>query len=66
MLFDAHTHLDFEKFSDEERAALAAEIEASELGYIIDVADCVSSARQAQRSTTAVVFTYTWTRPSTT
>ena len=47
MLFDAHTHLNFEKFTDEERMALAAEIEASELGYIIDVADCVSSAKQA-------------------
>lgn len=47
MTFDAHTHLNFEKFSDEERRTLAAEIEASELGYIIDVADCVSSARQA-------------------
>lgn len=47
MLFDAHTHLNFEKFSDEERKKIAEEIEASELGYIIDVADCVSSAKQA-------------------
>lgn len=49
MLFDAHTHLNFEKLSDEDRKALAEEIEASELGYIIDVADCVSSAEQALR-----------------
>lgn len=47
MIFDAHTHLNFEKFSDEERRKLAAEIEASELGYIIDVADCVNGAEQA-------------------
>ncbi len=47
MLFDAHTHLNFEKYTDEERAELAAEIEASELGYIIDVADCVAGAKQA-------------------
>ena len=47
MLFDAHTHLDFGKFSDDERRTLAEEIAASDLGYIIDVADCVSSARQA-------------------
>lgn len=47
MIFDAHTHLNFEKFTDEERKALADEIEASELGYIIDVADCVRSAEQA-------------------
>ena len=47
MLFDAHTHLNFEKYTDEERSALAQEIEASELGYIIDVADCVRGAEQA-------------------
>lgn len=47
MLFDAHTHLNFEKLSDGERRILAAEIEESQLGYIIDVADCVSSAKQA-------------------
>ena len=49
MLFDAHTHLNFEKLTEEERRALAHEIEESELGYIIDVADCVSSAGQALR-----------------
>ena len=47
MLFDAHTHLNFEKYTEEERRALAAEIEASELACIIDVADCVTSAKQA-------------------
>ena len=47
MLFDAHTHLNFEKYTDDERRALAAEIEASELAFIIDVADCVDSAVQA-------------------
>ncbi len=46
MLFDAHTHLNFEKYTEEERRALAAEIEASELDCIIDVADCVTSAKQ--------------------
>ena len=49
MIFDAHTHLNFEKFTDEERRELAAEIEASELGCIIDVADCVRGAEQALR-----------------
>lgn len=47
MLFDAHTHLDFEKYTDEERRSLAAGIEASEVAFIIDVADCIDSARQA-------------------
>ena len=47
MLFDAHTHLNFEKYTEEERRILAEEIEGSELGFIIDVADCVDSAKQA-------------------
>ena len=47
MLFDAHTHLNFEKYTDEERKELASGIETSEVGFIVDVADCVDSARQA-------------------
>ena len=47
MLFDAHTHLNFEQFSDEERLGLAREIEASDLSCIIDVGDCVESSEQA-------------------
>ena len=49
MLFDAHTHLNFEKYTDEERRRIAAEIEESDVGYIIDVADCVDAARLALR-----------------
>ena len=49
MLFDAHTHLNFEKYTEEERRGIAAEIEASDVAYIIDVADCVESAEQALR-----------------
>ena len=47
MLFDAHTHLNFEKYTEEERRGLASEIETSDVAYIIDVADCVGSAVQA-------------------
>jgi TatD DNase family protein len=47
MLFDAHTHLNFEKYTDEERRQIASEIEASEVGFIIDVADCVAAAKLA-------------------
>ena len=47
MLFDAHTHLNFEKYTEEERRELASEIEASDVAFIIDVADCVDSAVQA-------------------
>ena len=47
MLFDAHTHLNFEKYTEEERRGIASEIEASDVAYIIDVADCVDTALQA-------------------
>lgn len=49
MLFDAHTHLNFDKYTDDERAELASEIEKSEVGFVIDVADCAESAKQAIR-----------------
>ncbi|MBQ9273099.1 MAG: hypothetical protein IJ227_05225, partial [Mogibacterium sp.] len=47
VLFDAHTHLNFEKYTEEERRDLASEIEVSDVGFIVDVADCVASAKQA-------------------
>ena len=56
MLFDAHTHLNFENYTDEERRSLAAGIEASEVAFIIDVADYVESAKQAL----ADADTYPW------
>lgn len=34
MLFDTHTHLNNDSFTDEERVALAAEIEASDVGLV--------------------------------
>ena len=49
MLFDAHTHLNFEKYTDEERRSLASEIEQSEVACLIDVASDVESAKQALR-----------------
>lgn len=58
MLFDAHTHLNFEEYTAEERAALAAEIEASDVGFIIDVADCVASAEQALADAAAYPWCY--------
>lgn len=47
MLFDAHTHLNYEELTEEERLNLAHEIEASDLAYVIDVGDCVQSSEQA-------------------
>ena len=58
MLFDAHTHLNFEELTNEERLDLAQEIEASDLGYIIDVGDCVESSRQALRDAEAYPWCY--------
>lgn len=47
MLFDAHTHLNFEKFTEEERRERAIEIEDSDVAYIVDVGDSVESSVQA-------------------
>lgn len=47
MLFDAHTHLNEERYTDEERAELAAEIEQSPVDYILDAGSCFSDTEQA-------------------
>lgn len=49
MLFDAHTHLNEERYTDEERAALAAEIEQSPVDFILDAGSCFSDTEQAIR-----------------
>ena len=45
MIFDAHTHLNFEGFDEEERTQRAEEITASDVGIIIDAGDSVASSR---------------------
>ena len=47
MLFDAHTHLNEERYTDEERAELAREIEQSPVDYILDAGSCFSDIEQA-------------------
>lgn len=47
MLFDAHTHLNFEEFSEDERAELARTISESDLAFIIDVGDNTASSSKA-------------------
>lgn len=47
MLFDAHTHLNEERYTDEEREELAAEIEQSPVDYILDAGSCFSDIEQA-------------------
>ena len=58
MLFDAHTHLNFEKYSEEERREIAAAIEESDVSFIVDVADCVASAKQALAD--AAAYPWCW------
>ena len=56
MLFDAHTHLNEERYTDEEREALAREIEASPVDYIMDAGSCFSDTEQAIKDAN----TYPW------
>ena len=58
MLFDAHTHINYEELTNEERLDLAHEIEASDLAYTIDVGDCVESSRQALADADAYDWCY--------
>lgn len=37
MLFDSHTHLNNENYTEEDRRALFAEIEASDVSYVMDI-----------------------------
>ena len=56
MLFDAHTHLNEERYSDDERAALAEEIEQSQVDYILDAGSCFEDTEQAIKD----AETYPW------
>ena len=56
MLFDAHTHINSDNYNDEERAELAAKIEASDVAYVVDPGsnrkDCLQALKDAE--------VYTW------
>lgn len=58
MLFDAHTHLNEERYTDEEREALAGEIAASPVDYIMDAGSCFSDTEQAIRDAEAYPWCY--------
>lgn len=47
MLFDSHTHLNNESFSDEKVKELASKIEASDVGYIMNVGFDLASSKLA-------------------
>ena len=56
MLFDAHTHLNEERYSEEERAELADEIAASPVDYIMDAGSCFEDSERAIKD----AETYPW------
>ena len=47
ILFDAHAHINEERFSEIDRGKLAKEIEKSQVAYVIDAAFNIRSSRQA-------------------
>ena len=47
MLFDSHAHINYEGYSDEERAAIMERIDSSSVSFVIDVGFDVESSRQA-------------------
>ncbi|MDR1135875.1 MAG: TatD family hydrolase [Clostridiales Family XIII bacterium] len=49
MFFDSHTHLNNESYSEAERGALAAAIEASDVSYVVDVGFDLESSMIAAR-----------------
>ena len=47
LLFDSHAHLDYEKYSDEDRSAVMDRVEASSVAYVVDAGFDIDSSRQA-------------------
>ncbi|SFE19841.1 TatD DNase family protein [Peptostreptococcaceae bacterium pGA-8] len=47
MLFDSHAHINYESYTDEERAALAEEISQSDVKYVMDIGCDLGSSLQA-------------------
>lgn len=47
MLFDSHTHINNENYTDEQRAALISEIAASDVSYAMDIGFDLASSVQA-------------------
>lgn len=58
MLFDAHTHLNFEKYNEKKREELAGEILASQVEYIMDAGDTLESSLQVVKNCEKYDFCY--------
>jgi len=47
LLFDSHAHINYEEYSDEERAGIMDRVEASLVSFVLDVGFDIESSRQA-------------------
>lgn len=58
MLFDSHAHINNDTFTDEEREALIADIEASDLSYVMDIGFDLPSSEQAVKDAHRLTWCY--------
>lgn len=58
MLFDSHAHINNDTFTEEEREALIADIEASDLSYVMDIGFDLASSEQAVKDAQRLPWCY--------
>ena len=58
MLFDSHAHINNDTFTEEEREALIADIEASDLSYVMDIGFDLHSSEQAVKDAQRLPWCY--------
>ena len=58
MLFDSHAHINNDTFTEEEREALIADIEASDLSYVMDIGFDLPSSKQAVKDAQRLPWCY--------
>lgn len=58
MLFDSHAHINNDSFTEEEREALIADIEASDLSYVMDIGFDLPSSMQAVKDAQRLPWCY--------
>ena len=58
MLFDSHAHINNDTFTEEEREALIADIEASDLSYVMDIGFDLPSSEQAVKDAQRLPWCY--------
>ena len=58
MLFDSHAHINNDTFTEDEREALIADIEASDLSYVMDIGFDLPSSEQAVKDAQRLPWCY--------